>query len=724
MYADVLVEYGVKSLDRSFTYLIPEHLNSKLKKGMKVVVPFGNQVINGFVINIKDKTETENLKEIISITSGEFVLNDELLELGKYLKEVSMCSLITAYNTMFPSSMKVKNIKSNYNLYDIYLELVNKEAALKYIETSKRAIKRNELLTRLLNKEIIMQKEYSSAVVKPLLEEKLIYLRKETKYRINQNVSNISKPKLSLDQEKAVSAVKLNQASTYLIHGITGSGKTEVYMSLIEKVIASGKTAIMLVPEISLTTQIVNRFYSRFGSSVAIFHSALSAGERHDEYKKIFLGEVKIVVGTRSAVFVPLQNIGIIVIDEEHSTNYKQENNPRYHALDIAKKRSLSHNAPLVLGSATPSLESYARSQKEVYKLITLDKRIGDATLPKITIIDMASEYKKRNMIISDALDKAIKEKLKKKEQIMLFLNRRGFTRIVTCKNCGYTFKCPHCEITLTYHKTSDNLKCHYCGYTVLNEEKCPTCKEHSLTSYGLGTEKLEAEIKEKYLDARVIRMDADTTTKKGSHEKIITMIENEEVDIVLGTQMISKGLDFPKVTLVGVINADDSLNIPDFRSGEYTFSLLSQVSGRAGRSTIPGEVIIQTFNPDDKTLNFVKQNDYLNLYNYEMNIRRLLKYPPYFYLTSIKITSKDYKEASTDATNVLNYLKRNLDNNVIILGPTTAAMFKINNIYRFQIILKYKDFNYLKDALKNLDEVYSTNKKVSLEIDINPARI
>ncbi|MDD4188059.1 MAG: primosomal protein N' [Bacilli bacterium] len=724
MYAEVLVEYGVKSLDRSFTYIVPNYLKTKLKTGMKVVVPFGHQVINGFVINIKNETETDNLKEIISITNEEFALNDELLELGKYLKEVSMCSLITAYNTMFPSSMKVKSIKSNYNLYDIYLELVNKDIALKYVKNNKRAPKRNELLTRLLQSETIMQKEYSSAVVKPLLAENLIYLRKETKYRINQNVSNISKPKLTLDQENAVSLVELNKANTYLIHGITGSGKTEVYMSLIEKVIASGKTAIMLVPEISLTTQIVNRFYSRFGSDVAIFHSALSAGERHDEYKKIFLGEVKVVVGTRSAIFVPLRNIGIIVIDEEHSTNYKQENNPRYHALDIAKKRSLNHNAPLILGSATPLLESYARSQKEVYKLITLDKRIGDASLPKITIVDMAEEYKKRNMIISEDLDKKIKEKLLKKEQIMLFLNRRGFTRIVTCKNCGYTYKCPHCEITLTYHKTSNNLKCHYCGYTVLNEEECPSCKENSLTSYGLGTEKLEEEVREKYPQAKVIRMDADTTTKKGSHEKIITMIENEEVDIILGTQMISKGLDFPKVTLVGVINADDSLNIPDFRSGEYTFSLLHQVSGRAGRSKIPGEVIIQTFNSDDKTLNFVKQNDYLNLYNYEMNIRRLLKYPPYFYLTSIKITSKDYKEASSEATNVLNYLKRSLNNEVIILGPTTAAMFKINNIYRFQIILKYKNFNFIKDSLRNLDEVYSAHKKVSLEIDINPTRI
>ncbi len=723
MYAEVLVEYGLKSLDRTFTYLIPKNLLEKIKVGMKVVVPFGSININGFVINITNKTETENLKEIVSITNEEFILNKELLDLGLYLKELTLCPLITAYNTMFPSSMKVKTIKTNYNLYDIYLEIDSKEKALLFVETNKRAIKKVELINRLLSEEEILKNEYNSTVVNPLIEDRILKIRKETKYRINKGLIIENKPKLTIDQENAVNQVKLNKAETYLIHGITGSGKTEVYMSLIEEVLKNNKTAIMLVPEISLTTQIVSRFYTRFGSEVAIFHSGLSDGERHDEYKKILAGEVKVVVGTRSAVFVPLENIGIIVIDEEHSTNYKQENNPRYNAIDIAKKRSITHNAPLVLGSATPTLESYARAQKDVYKLIVLDKRIGKAVLPKIKLIDMAPEFRKRNMIISDDLDKAIKERLENNEQTMLFLNRRGFTTIVSCKNCGHTFKCPHCEITLTYHKTSNNLRCHYCGFTLINPENCTECKEPALTSYGLGTEKLEAEVKEKYPLARVIRMDADTTTRKGSHEAIIQKIENEEVDIILGTQMISKGLDFPKVTLVGVINADESLNIPDFRSGEYTFSLLSQVAGRAGRSSIPGEVIIQTFNPEDKTLDFVKNSNYMNLYNYEMEIRRMLKYPPYFYLTSIKIVSKDYSEASKEATKTANYLKRTL-NNVTILGPTTAAMFKINNVYRFQIVLKYKNVNYIKESIKYLDNIYSSHKKVSIEIDINPVRI
>ncbi|MDD2505398.1 MAG: primosomal protein N', partial [Bacilli bacterium] len=595
MYAEILVEYGVKSLDRSFTYKIPKDLRNILKKGMKVVIPFGPNTVNGFVVKIINNTTTENLKEIISIVNENFSLNDELLELGLFLKETSLCTLITAYNTMFPSSMKIKSVKSNYNLYNTYLKIKDKNKANIFLKENKRAFKKSELIKKLLREIKVLKNDYNLTVVNPLIEEEIITTYNEKKYRINKNDVNINKPKLTFDQEKAVKSVVLDKNVIYLLHGVTGSGKTEVYMSLIEKVINKNKTAIMLVPEITLTAQIVSRFYSRFGSNVAIFHSALSEGERHDEYKKIVSGEVKIVVGTRSAIFTPLENIGIIIIDEEHSTSYKQENNPRYHALEIAKKRAKSHNAPLILGSATPTLESFARANKEVYKLINLDKRIGDSVLPDITLVDMALEYRKRNMIISDLLDAKIKERLKNNQQIMLLLNRRGFTTIVTCKNCGFTYKCPHCEITLTYHKSSNNLRCHYCGYTVLNSNICSSCKEDALTSYGLGTEKLEQEIKEKYPEARVIRMDADTTTRKGSHEQIIKNIENHEVDIILGTQMISKGLDFPKVTLVGVINADESLSIPDFRSGEYTFSLLSQVSGRAGRSNVPGEVIIQT---------------------------------------------------------------------------------------------------------------------------------
>ena len=724
MYAEVLTEYSAKSIDKEFTYLIPSNLQSRLKVGMKVIVPFGKTTINGFVVNIKDNTDTQNLKEIIDIQNEDFILNEELLSLGKYIKENTLCSLITAYQCMLPSSMKVKTIKSNYQKYHEYLELVSKENTLDYINNYPRRTKQLELLNRLLKSEIILKNEYNSEIINKLIDLNIIKIKKENIYRINIDKKEESALTLTSDQTIAVNEVKksLNNHNIFLLHGITGSGKTEVYMNLIEEVISKGKEVIMLVPEITLTNQIVERFYKRFSSKVAIFHSSLSEGEKYDEYHKILNGDVKIVVGTRSAIFVPFTNIGLIILDEEQSTNYKQDNNPRYHARDIAIQRGIYHNCPVLLGSATPSLESMARALKGVYKLLTLSKRIGKATLPKISIVNMQDEYRKGNMIISDLLDSKIKDRLAKKEQVIIYLNRRGFNTIITCKSCGYTFKCPHCDITLTYHKSSNHLRCHYCGYTLVNTEVCPICHEKALTSYGLGTEKLEEELKERY-QANVIRMDIDTTSRKGSSKSLIESIEQGKVDIIVGTQMISKGFDFPNVTLVGVINADESLNIPDFRSGERTFELLSQTAGRAGRKELPGEVIMQSFNPDNKTLLYVQNNDYKSLFNYEMNIRKILKYPPYYYLTILRITSKDYNEASNEVSKAHKYLNNNLKD-VIILGPTTASMFKINNIYRFQIILKYKDYAQIKNTLLELDNIYKTNNKVNLEIDNNPTRI
>ena len=724
MYADVLVEYGAKALDKTFTYIIPDKLKNDLKVGMKVIVPFGNTTINGFVINIKNTIDNDNLKEIIDMPKQNFILNEELLSLGQYIKETTLCSLISSYQCMLPSSMKVKTIKNDYQKYKEYLVILNRAKALEYINNNSRAVKQNELLKRLLNNERVLKKDYSLVIINKLLDLKLINIEKENIYRINKEEKDFKSLKLTSEQDMCVKIVEksFNQNNVFLLYGITGSGKTEVYMNLIEKVINSGKEAIMLVPEISLTMQIVNRFYERFGSKVAIFHSNLSEGEKYDEYHKILNGDVKIVVGTRSAIFVPFKNIGLIILDEEQSSNYKQDNSPRYHARDIANYRAKYHKCPVLLGSATPSLESMARALKGVYKLLTLNKRIGNAVLPQITLVDMQKEYNKGNLIISDLLDQKIKDRLSKNEQVIIFLNRRGFNTIVNCKNCGYTYKCPHCDITLTFHKSSNHLRCHYCGYTVIKSEICPNCHEKSLASFGLGTEKLEEELNNRY-HTNIIRMDIDTTSKKGSSESLIKEIEKGNANIIVGTQMISKGFDFPKVTLVGIINADDSLNIPDFRSGERTFELLTQTAGRAGRKDLLGEVIIQTFNPLNETLKYVKEGNYNGQFNYEMNIRKILKYPPYYYLTLIKIASKDYNMASKEATKVLKFLTTNLKD-TIILGPTTASMFKINNIYRFQIILKYKNYENIKSTLLNLDELYKTNNKVNIEIDNNPSHI
>lgn len=722
MYALVLIEYSSKMLNKEFTYKIPD--NMKVNVGNKVKVLFNKKTINGIVTSIISETDVENLNEIVEVVNPDIYLNEELLKLGKYLSDVTFCTLIKAYQTMLPSSLKVKDVKNNYDKYDEYLVInKDKDEIMNYINNNKRSKTKIDILNRLIVNGKINKKDVS-IVYKKLLEEGIIRIEKEKKYRLNNNTLTKKCYTLTDDQQAVVDKVILDKSIIYLLYGITGSGKTIVYIDLIKKVLYKGKTAIMLVPEISLTTQMVNRLYSSFGSDVAILHSGLSDGEKYDEYTKINKGEVKVVVGTRSAIFAPLNNIGIIIIDEEHTSSYKQESNPRYNTIDIAKKRSSYNNCPLILGSATPSLESFARAQKGVYKLLILDKRVGNYKLPEVILVDMKEEVKKRNLLFSDELKKEIYNTLKNKKQAMILLNRRGFSTFVSCQNCGYTYKCPHCEITLTYHKSNNNLRCHYCGYITYLKKNCPNCGEEAIRNYGTGTEKLEIELKKMFPTARILRMDRDTTIRKGSHEKYIKMIENKEVDIVVGTQMISKGLDFPDINLVGVINADETLNIPDFRSNEKTFSLLNQVSGRAGRSGIDSKVILQTFNPDNILFKYIKNNDYINFYKYEMNLRKKLNYPPFYYILSLKICSSDYDIASKNATKICNYLRNNIDKKSIILGPSTASLFKLNNIYRFQIIIKYKYDNLLYDTIKFIDNMYINEKKVYLEIDSNPITI
>ena len=726
MYAEVLIEYSAKSIDKSFTYIIPSKLEGIIKVGMKVLVPFGTKTINGFVTKIiNNYNDTYELKEIIDIVDKYFILNEELMQLGSYLQKKTLCTKITAYQTMLPSSLKVKEQKTNYSKYLTYIELNKPIPEISnYIEQNPRKKKNIEILESLIKEQRILKSNYLSTNINQLLEAELIKITKEQIYRLNNDKQNIENITFSKDQQNALNQIDINSEETYLLHGVTGSGKTEVYIELIKRVVSLGKKAILLVPEISLTAQIVNKFYNHFGNDVAIFHSGLSNGEKYDEYLKILRDEVHIVVGTRSAIFTPLTNLGIIIIDEEHSETYKQDSNPRYHALDMATFRSKYNHIPIILGSATPSFESMARALKGVYKYIEMPNRIGTSTFPKVEIIDMAEEMKKRNTIFSETLKNKIADRLLKKQQVILLLNRRGFSTIISCKSCGYTYKCPHCDITLTYHKSSNNLRCHYCGYTIFKSDTCPECHEKAISEYGLGTEKLEQELKKEFPESRVIRMDADTTGNKGAHEDIINRFKNHEYDILLGTQMISKGLNFPLVTLVGVINADATLNIPDFRSGERTYALLAQVSGRAGRNELPGEVILQTFNPDNFTLKCVQENNYMKFYNYEMSNRHKLDYPPYYYLTSIKIASKDYDLASKEIIKVKKYLEKKLNQSTIILGPTTASVFKINNIYRFQIILKYKKDPSIMNTLKELDELYMLNNKVNIEIDNNPLQL
>ena len=724
MYANVLVEYTNKVVDKEFTYIIPDELISKIKVGSRVKVEFASKIINGIVVKVLEEYKGEyELKRIKEVVLEEFSLNKELMSLGKFLSSKTLCTKIKAYQTMLPTSLKVKNQTSNYEKYDTYIVL-NKDISEidEYILNNKRSKVQNEILEKLKSNKIL-KKELSLSAIKKLLELELVKEEKIEKYRINVEKKDvINNIVLNDDQIRAINKVNLNDNKTYLIHGVTGSGKTEVYMNLISKVIDNNKTAIMLVPEISLTAQMINRFYDRFGNDVAIFHSRLSNGEKYDEYKKVVNKDVKIVLGTRSAIFAPLENIGIIIIDEEQSDSYHQESTPRYNAIDMAKFRCAYNKCPLILGSATPTLETFVRAKEGVYELISMPRRVNNQILPKIEIINMEDEMKSNHMILSRKLEEKIRDRLEKKEQVILLLNRRGYSTNITCKSCGYTYKCPNCDITLTYHKTNKTLRCHYCGYTKFLDKVCPKCREDALSYLGLGTEKLEKYLNDTF-DARVIRMDVDTTTSKTAHEKIINSFKNHEADILVGTQMISKGLDFPLVTLVGVISADSSLNLPDFRAGEKTFDLLYQVAGRAGRDKLAGEVIIQSFDVDNYYLKCVKEYNYEMFYKYEMENRKKLKYPPYYYLIDIKISSRKLDSAFKESSNCYNYLRKYLDSNTIIYNPTPASILKVNNIFNYHILIKYRYDGYLVNVLKKLDEMYANNKEVDYVCDFNPSR-
>ena len=722
MIAGVLVELSNKNIDKVFDYNIPSFLNDKICIGIRVKVPFGRMTLEGFVLEIKDSSDvSSNLRDIIEVIDDNIVLNDELLELGKKMQEQTLSTLISCYQVMLPKALKAKNGSYVGIKYDYFYKL-----AL-YDENIKFNSKQLEIIN-LLKKEKLVKKEVLSNIsqssLKTLEKKGIVILEKKEHYRIDYNNSSLEVKKLTPLQESVVLEVVNNNPSNYLLHGVTGSGKTEVYMEIISYYLDRGKCSIVLVPEISLTPQMVNRFKKRFGERIAALHSALSDGEKYDEWRRIIKKEAKIVIGARSAIFAPFDDIGVIIVDEEHSDSYKQSDpNPRYNAKDIAFLRAKYHNCSVILGSATPSLESMARAKKGVFKYLSLPERVNGHSLPNVSIVDMNKEMKKSTGHFSNILINEINSRLEKKEQIILLLNRRGYSNFITCKNCGYTFKCPNCDITLTYHKSSNTLRCHYCGYGEKVYIKCPKCSEDSLNRLGVGTQKVEEELNSIFPSARVVRMDYDTTSRKGMHEKLIEDFKNYKYDILLGTQMVAKGLDFSQVTLVGVINADTSLYIPDFRSSENTFSLLSQVAGRSGRSEKTGNVIIQTFNPEHYAISYVKKHDYLGFYEKEMNIRRQLKYPPFFYLCNIRVSGKDSSFIFNESLKIKKILEKYLDK-VIILGPSACSLFRINNIFRYNIVIKYKKDDNLHIVINNIINHYKAIGKIRIDVDFNPSQM
>lgn len=536
---------------------------------------------------------------------------------------------------------------------------------------------------------------------------------------------------LALNPEQQVAVNKIVEnvgepiSKTFLLEGITGSGKTEVYLQTISEVLAKGKTAIMLVPEIALTPQMVERFKGRFGEAVAVLHSGLSQGEKYDEWRKIERNEAQVVVGARSAIFAPLLNLGVIIIDEEHEATYKQDESPRYHARDLALWRGNYHHCPVVLGSATPSLESRSRAQKNVYQLLTLSKRANPkASLPRVDIIDMRDEFKKQNTSsFSLVLQEKIRQRLEDDEQTVLMLNRRGYSSFVMCRDCGYVLPCPNCDISLTLHMDTKTMRCHYCGHEEGIPHRCPDCGKDKIRYYGTGTQKVEEELQALFPEARILRMDVDTTRRKGAHEKILTAFGEKKADILLGTQMIAKGLDFPDVTLVGVLNADTSLNLPDFRSSERTFQLLTQVSGRAGRAHKAGEVIIQTFNPEHYAIQLAKTQNYEDFYRQEMVVRHQSDYPPYYFTVKITASHPEEQVAAQKIFAVAKELKETLSDQSLLLGPTPSAILRVKNRYYYQIIIKYKREPKLQEALtKLLNDSQATQRQgLLLSIDSEP---
>ncbi len=784
--AEVVVDIKNKAVNKVFDYTVPEELAHLIQPGVRVLVPFGPRTIMGFVISLKEQTELQNLRPIKELIDVVPVLNDELRELGMSLSEETGSTMIQCFEAMIPNAMRAKykkkllclsdtlspNLASLFQnsrvidyeqipanlLKEVKQAIEHKQVELIYevkdqlgkkmikyialvdrnldLSSFNRAAKQKQVLEYLiaqpnpvLKSQLMDELQVTHAIMKTLVDKSVIKEIEVEAYRDPYaDVVHQQSKALKLNQEQQVAvttvahACEENACDIFLLHGITGSGKTEVYLQMIENVLVKGQQAIMLVPEIALTPQIAGRFKSRFQNKVAVLHSALSMGEKYDEWRKILKQEVQIVVGARSAIFAPFKDIGIIIIDEEHEATYKQEEAPRYHAIEVAKQRAITHRCPVVLGSATPSLESFARAQKGVYRLLTLSKRaVSTAKLPTVKLIDMRQHSTVSDqMILSDVLQEAIAKRLERQEQVVLLLNRRGYSNFMQCRECGEVVNCPNCDVSLTYHKPNQKLKCHYCGFESFILRRCPSCQSEELRFFGLGTQKVEEYLQDQFPSARIMRMDVDTTSKKGSHQELIAAFERKEADILIGTQMVGKGLDFPDVTLVGVLAADLMLHLSDFKAAERTFQLLTQVAGRAGRHELEGEVLIQTYSPEHYVMKCVVEQNYHAFYVEEMKMRRRFGYPPYYYLASVMMSSEDYNDLIMACDKVNQYLRNQLGHSCIIVGPTMPYVGRINQRFRMYFMIKYKQEPRLRAILSQL-LMYFQEGSVSLSLDFFP---
>ncbi len=740
----VVVDRMAREVDRIFHYTAPDEMYQKMQIGLSVLVPFGrgDNVLEGYVVELPEETEYKELKEVRAILSEEPLFDGKMLEVCRYMQDTCFCTLASAIKAITPPGRGVRRNSVNDKIINGSRLAVSNDEAFSILENIRaKAPKQAKIIELLLQNDFVANADIrlitgaGQGAIKALEQKEIIRPSQIEVFRKPVDFSKIKRTQPFVptkEQEDAIkevtNVVETGKNQTFLLHGVTGSGKTEVFLQCIEAVIKKGKSAIVLVPEIALTPQTVERFVGRFGERIAIIHSRLSLGERHDEYKRILSGEVDVVVGVRSAIFAPLKNLGLIVMDEEHENSYKAENVPAYHARDIALLRAKQHKIPLILASATPSMESYFLAQNGEYKLLELTARANKNDMPDVEIVDLRRELAEGNRsVLSGRLKEEIAKNLKNGEQSILFLNRRGFSTFVSCRNCGYVVKCEHCNVSMTYHKNKNYLTCHYCGYTVKNYDTCPECGSKYIKHFGTGTQRVEEEVKELFPDATVIRMDVDTTGGKSSHQQILDKFANEKIDILIGTQMVAKGLDFPDVTLVGVLAADMSLNLDDFRAGERTFDLVTQVCGRAGRGNKKGRAIIQTYQPESNVLLQAKEQDYKAFYNEEIMLRHSLRYPPYCDIISMVLTGNNEQALSAYAARISNTLKMEFLNNQInaeVLGPGPCSLSKINNKYRWRILIKCKANKEIRAILRQMAQNHDKRKEskwISVLIEQNP---
>lgn len=742
MIAEVIIDSRAKKLNRKFDYKIPEKLEDIITIGSRVLVPFANfkTLEQGYVIKIKQNTEFE-VKEIACL---EEKLSEEKIKLARWMARKYFCNVSECIKLMLTPGTKSKDIEKRLQdkkINFVYMGVSENDIDINSLrgEKQKKAIEfimKNQGLTipEIMNFSGVSRETINSLVKKGYIEikqEKVdrnpLLLKKSNE---NKKLKLTEEQELAL--EKVENSIEEKKFKEFLLYGVTGSGKTEVYMQLIEKVIKNGKSAILLVPEISLTPQMLDRFIGRFGKDkIAVLHSKLSIGERHDEWIRIKEEKSKIVIGARSAIFAPVKNLGIIIIDEEHDSSYKSESSPRYNAKEIAEKICKENNIPLLLGSATPDINTFYRTNLEniddrKITLLKLTKRANNSSLPKVKIVDLKKELAIGNKtMFSTLLHKLIEENLKNKHQTILFLNRRGYSTFIMCRECGYTVKCPNCNISLTYHSFQNKLKCHYCGHEENPVKICPNCGSTKIRYFGTGTQKIEEEVKKEFPEASIIRMDVDTVSKKNSHEEILNKFKKENIDILIGTQMVVKGHHFPNVTLVGVIEADSSLNIDDFRANERAFQILTQVAGRAGREQLPGKVVVQTYNPNSFAIELSKEQNYDLFYKTEIELRKQLNYPPFCDIIVVGFSGRDNNEISKLSTYVYKLLKTNLENyNIKVFMPMPAPIDRIKNRYRWRIVAKGNITNEVNIVInKCLQKVYNSgiSKNTNIIIDVNP---